>query len=222
MRILFWLALLSPLAPGSSPMEQPTPCRQLVHPQVLNCTMKPGSWAGQDFAVQLDHHGPWPKIPLALGSSANFLPVQVQSSSLLHDISQVLQMYYVQLDPLKFGWNADQWKAQSHIGMSTAKNGILLQTLSIVLLQPKKQKMHENACELKYQILQSLLLLKFTNCHQLLPSHSLPSIHKHIMFTPGTDCLVRIFRKEVSSKEAGNFIHVIFYFLSLFQFIFMI
>lgn len=102
MRILLWLALRSPLAPGSSsPMEQPTPCRQLVLSQVLNCTMKPGSWAGQDFAVQLDHHGPWPKIPLALGSSATFLPVQVQGSSLLHSISQVLSDVLSSVRPIK-------------------------------------------------------------------------------------------------------------------------
>lgn len=107
--------------------------------------------------------------------------------------------------------------------MSRANNGIfILQTLSIVLLQPKKQTIHKNACELKYLFLQNLFLLEFTNCHQLLLVHSLPSIHQHVMFPPGTDGLVWVFRKEISSKEAGYFIHIIFHFLSLFQFIFVI
>lgn len=99
MRILLWLALLSPSAPGSScPMEQLTPCRQLVHSQV---TMKPGSRAGQDFAAQLDHHGPCPKTPLALGSSQP--SSQSSSRAPAYSISQVPQRYCAQLDWLKFG-----------------------------------------------------------------------------------------------------------------------
>lgn len=58
-----------------------------------------------------------------------------------------------------------------------------------------KTRNTEYAQKLKYQFLQNLLLLRVTDCHQLILIHSLPSICDHTMSTKGTDCLFRVFGK---------------------------